>query len=92
MSNILYNGYSTTTTSLITTYISHTYVVLGENLDIPGYPNLNLASIIANINLNGELFYRELVKQGIPLPETLEEFLKKKFLVINRDKKINSIL
>jgi hypothetical protein len=97
--SVLYNlpmsnsNISTTINSTNTITVSkHTYNVLGDSLDIDGYVDINVAIIITNINLNGETFYRELKKQGVSLPSILEEFLENKFLIINRDKKIDDLI
>jgi hypothetical protein len=99
INNVLYNGLPISNSNISTTINStnvitskHTYNVLGDSLDIDGYADINIAIIITNINLNGETFYRELKKQGVSLPSILEEFLENKFLIINRDKKIDGII
>jgi hypothetical protein len=80
------------TTNMNLTSSKHRYNVLGDSIDIDGHTNIDIAIIIANINLNGEKFYRELKKQGVSLPSILEEFLENKFLIINRDEKINTLI
>ena len=65
-----------------------TYNVLGEDIEIEGWTDSQLANTIATINVLGEPFYIELKKQKVYLPSKIEDFLKIKF----RDSKIDNIL
>ena len=48
--------------------------------------------IIATINVLGKPYYDELIKQGVILPSEILTFLEKKFLILERDRKIDSII
>ena len=69
-----------------------TYNVLGENITLDGYKDFNTANIIAIINVLGKPYYDELRKQGISLPDKIDSFLEEKFRILERDRKINSVI
>jgi hypothetical protein len=48
--------------------------------------------IIATINVLGKPYYDELLKQGVVLPSEISTFLERKFLILERDRKIDSII
>jgi len=68
------------------------YHILGEDVQIGGYKDPNLSIIIATINVLGKPYYDQLLKQGISLPYEVSTFLEKKFLILERDRKIDSII
>ena len=95
--------YTTTTASSLTTptstlnlYTTSTlkgeYHILGEDVQVVGYKDPNVSIIIATINVLGKPYYDELLKQGISLPYEVSTFLEKKFLILERDRKIDSII
>lgn len=97
------SGSSTITSGTITTAGStyttlqgisakSTYHILGEDVEIEGYKDSNVASIIACINVLGKPYYDELLKQGVSLPDKISTFLERKFLILERDRKIDSII
>jgi hypothetical protein len=97
---------STTTTTLITgsgssyyttagsSYYStkSTYHILGEDVEVDGYKDNSIVMIIATINVLGKPYYDELLKQGAILPGEILTFLERKFLILERDRKIDSII
>jgi hypothetical protein len=97
-------GTSSTSTSKINTWSSYgnvsigstvvttKYHVLGEDVEVKSSKDYNTAQNIALINLFGKQYYDEIKKQGISFPVEIEEFLSKKFLIIERDRKINDII
>jgi hypothetical protein len=94
-SNGLTGSYSSTTTSGSTyTIISSksTYHILGEDVEVDDYKDSNISIVIASINVLGKPYYDELIKQGISLPKEISKFLEKKFLILERDRKIDSII
>ena len=95
--------YTTTTASSLTTSTStlnlytistpkEEYHILGEDVQVVGYKDPNVSIIIATINVLGKSYYDELLKQGISLPHEVSNFLEKKFLILERDRKIDSII
>jgi hypothetical protein len=69
-----------------------TYHVLGEDIQVDSYSDPNLAVVISTLNVLGKPFYDELKKNNITLPTEIEENLKVKFKVLERDRKIKDIL
>lgn len=69
-----------------------TYHVLGEDVEVEGYVDANLAVMISTLNVLGKPFYDELKKNNISLPDEIEEYLKLKFKILERDRKINEVL
>jgi hypothetical protein len=93
--NGLTGSYSSITTSGSTyTIISSksTYHILGEDVEVDNYKDSNISIIIASINVLGKPYYDQLLKQGISLPYEVSTFLEKKFLILERDRKIDSII
>jgi hypothetical protein len=60
-------------------------------VSVAGYKDINLAVIIAQINILGKDYYSELIKQGVTFSEEIESILQRKFKEIERDKKIDLI-
>jgi hypothetical protein len=69
-----------------------TYHILGEDVEVDGYKDNHIIIIIASINVLGKPYYDELLKQGTSLPSEISTFLEKKFLILERDRKIDSII
>jgi hypothetical protein len=68
-----------------------TYVILGEEVSISGYKDIQLASCIAQINILGKPYYDELIKQGITFSDEIEKVLARKFIEFERDRKIDLV-
>jgi len=69
-----------------------TYHVLGEDIQVDGYSDPNLAVVISTLNVLGKPFYDELKKNNVSLPTGIEEYLEVKFKILERDRKIKDIL
>jgi len=69
-----------------------TYHILGEDIQIDGYSDPNLAVVISTLNVLGKPFYDELKKNNVSLPTEIEEYLELKFKILERDRKIKDIL
>lgn len=69
-----------------------TYHILGEDVEVDGYKDSSIVMIIATINVLGKPYYDELLKQGAILPSEISTFLERKFLILERDRKIDSII
>jgi hypothetical protein len=67
------------------------YVILGEEVSINGYKDIQLASCIAQINILGKPYYDELIKQGITFSDEIEKVLNRKFIELERDRKIDLV-
>lgn len=72
-------------------YDKNTYVILGEEFIVKGYKDIQLASCIAQINILGKPYYDELIKQGITFSTEIETFLTRKFIELERDRKIDLV-
>jgi len=69
-----------------------TYHILEEDVEVDGYKDNTIVMIIATINVLGKPYYDELLKQGAILPSEISTFLERKFLILERDRKIDSII
>jgi hypothetical protein len=69
-----------------------TYHVLGEDIQVDSYANAELGIAISTLNILGKPFYDQLKKNNITLPTEIEEYLEKKFKILERDRKIKDIL
>jgi hypothetical protein len=69
-----------------------TYHVLGEDIEVDGYGDPHIAVAISTLNVLGKPFYDELKKNNLTLPSEIEEYLEKKFKILERDRKIKEIL
>lgn len=94
-------SYGTITTTSISASYSYinmsppktTYHILGEDFEsTEGYRSENLSIIIATLNVLGKPYYDELKKQNIHFSNDMDEFIRKRLLIIERDKKINSVI
>lgn len=88
------NGSWITTNANYNTFVSSsTYNVLGEKVEVESsVRDPFLAQNLALINVLGKPFYEELVKNGFTFTEKIEKVLQIKFKILERDKKINSVL
>lgn len=68
------------------------YHVLGEDVFVNGSKDVSTALFVSMLNLLGKPFYDEVKNQGINFPEEIEEFIKKRIISWERDKKISSII
>lgn len=69
-----------------------TYNVLGEEVEIESLRDPFLAQNLSLINILGKPFYEELVKNRFEFNGKIKEVLEQKFKILDRDKKINSVL
>lgn len=98
--SLSYSSTGSTTTTLTTAGSSYystlstksTYHILGEDVEVEGYKDNSIVMIIATINVLGKPYYDELLKQGVVLPSEISIFLENKFLILERDRKIDSII
>jgi len=99
-SNIPYFTNNTTTsnslgiygTSFNTTFSKVKYHILGEDIEVSGYLDGTTAMIISTLNVLGKPYYDELKKNNVSFCNEIEDFLKQKFKILERDNKIDSIL
>lgn len=84
--------YTTAGSSYYSTLSKSTYHILGEDVEVDGYKDNSIVMIIATINVLGKPYYDELLKQGAILPGEILTFLERKFLILERDRKIDSII
>ena len=96
--NPYYNSNSTTVspgsygTSFNTTIAKTKYHILGEDVEVSGYIDGTTAMMISTINVLGKPYYDELKKNNVSFTNEIEDFLKQKFKILERDTKIDSIL
>lgn len=76
----------------LSTSMKTTYHILGEDVEVNGFKDGYTAQNVALVNVLGKNFYDELKKQNISFPSEIEDFLSKKFITIERDKKIDDII
>jgi len=69
-----------------------TYHVLGEDIEVDSYANAELGIAISTLNMLGKPFYDQLKKNNVSFPKEIEEYLEKKFKILERDRKIKEIL
>jgi hypothetical protein len=94
------NGSTLTTTTggnvnYATTGYSFTkskYHILGEEFEIDGYSDGTTAVMISTLNVLGKPFYEELKKNNVSFPDDMDKFIQQRLKVIDRDKKIDSII
>jgi hypothetical protein len=79
-------------TSFNTTFVKTKYHILGEDVEVSGYVDGNTAMMISTLNVLGKPFYDELKKNNVSFSNEIEDFLKQKFKILERDTKIDSIL
>lgn len=92
--NLISSGSLNTTVQITPNYnYSVTkYSIFGEDVEIDSGRDPFLAQNLALINVLGRPFYDELIKNGFVFTEKIEAILQKKFRILERDKKINSVL
>jgi hypothetical protein len=93
------NGSTLTTTggniNYVTTGYSFTkskYHILGEEFEIDGYLDVTTAIMISTLNVLGKPFYEELKKNNVSFSDDMDKFIQKRLKVLDRDKKIDSII
>jgi hypothetical protein len=79
-------------TSFNTTISKVKYHILGEDVEVDGYIDGTTAMMISTLNVLGKPYYDELKKNNVSFSNDIEEYLKVKFKVMERDTKIDSIL
>lgn len=85
--------YTTAGSSYYNTLLAKsTYHILGEDVEVDGYKDNSIVMIIATINVLGRPYYDELLKQGVVLPSEISTFLERRLLILERDRKIDSII
>jgi hypothetical protein len=91
---LVYNSNSTTQQKCITfASPKRTYHVLDEDVEVvSSYIDIGLVTNIAILNVLGKPFLDELHKNGTFFPTEIEEYLEKKFKLMERDKKIDDII
>lgn len=89
--------YTTTSTSngwfkIINTIPKKKYNVLGKEIEVEGYQDLNLSLILSLINTLGIRFYIETKKNSINLPTEIENILEEEVKSYSRNKTIENFL
>lgn len=74
-----------------------TYHILGEDFEVEGWYNEWLSTQISHINTYAKIglakvYYEELKKNNIIFSDEIDEIIQKRLLIIERDRKINSII
>ena len=65
---------------------------MGEDVEVSGYIDGTTAMMISTLNVLGKPYYDELKKNNVSFSNEIEDFLKQKFKILERDTKIDSIL
>jgi hypothetical protein len=81
--NYITTGYSFTTSK---------YHILGEEFETSGYLDGTTAVMISTLNVLGRPFYEELKKNNVSFPDDMDKFIQQRLKVLDRDKKIDSII
>jgi hypothetical protein len=81
--NYVTTGYSFTTAK---------YHILGEDFETNGYLDGTTVIMISTLNVLGKPFYEELKKNNVSFPNDMDEFIQQRLKVLDRDKKIDSII
>lgn len=69
------------------------YNILGEDIELSVYPNTDLITFIATLNVLGEPYYREFKKNhGTVINDKLDEFIEKRLKILKRNKIIDKII
>lgn len=79
-------------TSFNTTISKSKYHILGEDIEVSGYIDGTTAMMIATLNVLGKPFYDELKKNNVSFSNEIEDFIKQKFKILQREDRIDSIL
>ena len=81
--NYVTTGYSFTTAK---------YHILGEDFETNGYLDGTMVVMISTLNVLGKPFYEELKKNNVSFPDDMDKFIQQRLKVLDRDKKIDSII
>ena len=81
-------GTNGTSTSYTIAEEKTTYHILGEYVEVKGWPDTYLAMIISTLNILKKPYYEELRKNNFKFPTEIEEYLKIAF----RDDLIDEII
>jgi hypothetical protein len=79
-------------TSFTTSLAKTKYHILGEDIEVSGYIDGTTAMMISTLNVLGKPYYDELKKNNVSFCNEIEDFLKQKFKILERDTKIDFIL
>ena len=79
-------------TSFNTTIAKTNYHILGEEVEVSGYVDGTTAMMISTLNVLGKPYYDELKKNNVSFSNEIEDFLKQKFKILQREDRIDSIL
>ena len=79
-------------TSFNTTIAKTKYHILGEDVEVSGYIDGTTAMMISTLNVLGKPYYDELKKNNVSFSNEIEDFLKQKFKILQREDRIDSIL
>ena len=81
--NYITTGYSFSTSK---------YHILGEEFETNSYLDGTTAVMISTLNVLGRPFYEELKKNNVSFPDDMDKFIQQRLKVLDRDKKIDSII
>ena len=79
-------------TSFNTTISKTKYHILGEDVEVSGYIDGTTAMMISTLNVLGKPYYDELKKNNVSFSNEIEDFIKQKFKILQREDRIDSIL
>jgi hypothetical protein len=79
-------------TSFNTTISKAKYHIFGEDVEVEGYIDGTTAMMISTLNVLGKPYYDELKKNNVSFSNEIEDFLKQKFKILQREDRIDSIL
>ena len=79
-------------TSFNTTISKTKYHILGEDVEVSGYIDGTTAMMISTLNVLGKSYYDELKKNNVSFSNEIEDFIKQKFKILQREDRIDSIL
>jgi hypothetical protein len=68
------------------------YHILGEEFETDGYLDGTTAIMISTLNVLGRPFYDELRKNNVSFPDKMDKFIQQRLKIIERDKKIDSLI
>ena len=79
------------------------WIQLGQDIDGTNFGDNSAASVslsldgttvimISTLNVLGKPFYEELKKNNVSFPNDMDEFIQQRLKVLDRDKKIDSII
>lgn len=79
-------------TSFNTSFSKTKYHILGEDVEVSGNIDGITAMMISTLNVLGKPYYDELKKNNVSFSNDIEDFLKQKFKILQREDRIDSIL